>query len=152
MESCSNQKSVKQIKMYLISEILQKPPFALMTTLHTLSVLSTSFTWNAFLTVLKEFPHAEHLLAAFPSLCGPTHPKPPPFGWGRGIVEARSSDAALHHSPSLSYNPYTAWSCVGLLSCWKTNDSPTKRKPDGMAYDLQNAMVAMLVKCTLNSK
>ena len=41
---------------------------------------------------------AEHLLAALPSLHGPTHPKSPQLGLG--IVEARSSDAALHHSPS----------------------------------------------------
>ena len=45
MESCSNQKSVKQI--------LQ----SMMTALHTLGILSTSFTWNAFPTTLKEFPH-----------------------------------------------------------------------------------------------
>jgi hypothetical protein len=43
MESFSNQQSVK--------------PFALMTALHTLGILSTRFTWNAFPTVLKEFPH-----------------------------------------------------------------------------------------------
>ena len=34
-----------------------KPPLALMTALHNLGILSTSFTWNAFPTVLKEFPH-----------------------------------------------------------------------------------------------
>ena len=28
-----------------------------MTALHTLDILSTSFTWNAFPTVLKQFPH-----------------------------------------------------------------------------------------------
>ena len=28
-----------------------------MTTLHTLGILSTSFTWDVFPTVLKEFPH-----------------------------------------------------------------------------------------------
>jgi hypothetical protein len=48
-----------------------------MTALHTLSILSTSFTSNAFPTVLNEFPHLLiTLLAAFPSLCGLTHPKP----------------------------------------------------------------------------
>ena len=50
-------------------------------------------------------------------------------GWGQVIVEARSSDAALHHSPLWSNSPYTAWRCVGSLSCWKTNDSPTRCKP-----------------------
>ena len=32
-------------------------PFALMTALHSLGILSTSFISNAFPTVLKEFPH-----------------------------------------------------------------------------------------------
>ena len=72
---------------------------------------------------------AEHLLAAFPSLCGPTHPKLSKLGLGRVIVW---SDAALHHSPSWKNSPTTAWRCV--VSLWKTNDSPTKRKQDGMAY------------------
>ncbi|CDQ77004.1 unnamed protein product [Oncorhynchus mykiss] len=50
------------------------------------------------------------------------------------IVEARSSDSALHHSP-WSNSPYTAWRCVlGHCPIDKTNDSPTKRKPDGMTY------------------
>ena len=83
-----------------------------MTALHALGILSTSFTCNAFPTILKVFPYDDHLLAAFPSLWGPTHPKPSHLGWGRVIVEARSSDAALHHSPSWSISPYTAWRCV----------------------------------------
>ena len=54
----------------------------LMTALHTLGILSTSFTWNDFSNSLEEVPtYAEHLLAAFPSLCGPTHPKPIEFRW-----------------------------------------------------------------------
>ena len=64
----------------------------------------------------------------------PTHPKPSQLGLGRVTVKARVSDAALHHSPSWSNIPYTAWRCVASLSCWKTNDSPTKCKPDLMAY------------------
>jgi hypothetical protein len=58
--------------------------------------------------------HAEHLLAAFPSLCGPTHPKPSQLGWGRVTVEARSSNAALHHSLSWSNCTNTAWRCPVL--------------------------------------
>jgi hypothetical protein len=54
----------------------------------------------------------------------------------------------IHHSTSWSNSPYTAWWCVGSLSCWKTNDSPT-RWDDVL---LQNAVVAILVKCPLNSK
>ena len=75
--------------------------------------------------------YAELLLAAFPSLCGRTHPKLSPLGWGRVIVEARSSDAALHPIPSWSNSPYTPWRCVWSLPCWKTNDCPTKPKPGG---------------------
>jgi hypothetical protein len=72
------------------------------------------------------------LLAAFPSLCGPTHPKPSQLGWGRMIVEAMSSYAAIHNSP-WSNSPYTSWRCVlGDFPVGKTNDSHTKRKPDGM--------------------
>ena len=71
--------------------------------------------------------YAEHLLAAIPSLCGPTHPKPSQLGWVRVMVEARSSDAVLHHSPSWSNSPYTTWRCVGSLSCWKINDIGTMR-------------------------
>ena len=50
LESCSNQKSVKQIKIYVIFEILQSShPYqlctllAFMTALHTLGIPSTSF-------------------------------------------------------------------------------------------------------------
>ena len=78
--------------------------------------------------------YAEHLCAAFPSLCSPTHPKPSQLGWGWVIVEARSSDAALHQSLYWSNSPCTVWRCVGSLSWWKNNDSPTKRKPAGMVY------------------
>ena len=68
MESRSNQTSVKQIQIYF--------RFALMTALHTLGILSTSFTWKTFPTLEGVPTYAEHLLAAFRSLCGPTHPKP----------------------------------------------------------------------------
>ena len=39
------------------------PHFDLMSAFHTLGMLSTSFTWNAFPTVLKEFPHMLNLAA-----------------------------------------------------------------------------------------
>ena len=99
-----------------------------MTTLHTLGILSNSFTWNAFPTVLKDFPYMLStcwllFLHSTVQLI-PNH---------LNLVEARSSDAALHHSPSWSNSPYTAWRCVGSLSCCKTNDSPTMCKPNGMA-------------------
>jgi hypothetical protein len=78
MESCSNQKSAKQIKIYFIFDILQ---------IATLR-LDESFknSWHCLIQLhlecsLEGVPtYAEHLLAAFPSLRGPTHPKPSQFG------------------------------------------------------------------------
>lgn len=49
---------------------------------------------------------AEPLLAALPSLCGSSQTVSVRFR--SVIVEARSSDAALHHPPSRSDSPYTA--------------------------------------------
>ena len=78
MESCSNQKGIKQIKIYFIFEILQ--PFALMTALHTLGFFLNQLHLECFPNSLEGVAtYAEHL-AAFPSLCGPTHPKPPQLG------------------------------------------------------------------------
>ena len=56
MESCSNQKFSKKLK-YIFYLRFFKVAIALMTALNTLGILSTSFTWNAFPSVLKEFPH-----------------------------------------------------------------------------------------------
>jgi hypothetical protein len=52
-------------KYILYTEILQNMPFALMTALHTLGILSTSFTFSNSLEGAPTY--AEHLLAAFPS-------------------------------------------------------------------------------------
>jgi hypothetical protein len=110
MESFSNQISVKQMKIYCrfykVATFCLDESFA--HSLHSLKQLHEEYFSNS----LEGVPtYAEHLLAAFPSLCGPTHPKPSQLGWGRGIVEARSSEAALHHSP-WSNSHYTAWRCV----------------------------------------
>ena len=78
MESCRNRNSVKQIKIFFLHfRLFKVATLCLVTALHTLGILSTSFTWNALPTVP---PYAPHLLAAFPSLCGPTHPKPAQLG------------------------------------------------------------------------
>jgi hypothetical protein len=106
-----------------------QPPFALITALHTLCILSSSFTCNAFAMVLKDFPHANHLLAAFSFNLLANSSQTISIGLRSVIVEAMSSDAAFHHSSSWSNSPYTAWQCVGSLSCLKINDSPTKSKP-----------------------
>ena len=40
-----------------------------------------SLNLECFSNILERVPtYAEHLLAAFPSLCGPTHPKPSQLG------------------------------------------------------------------------
>ena len=50
-------KSSKQVLNKYIVDSSKSPSIALMTALHTLGILSTSFPRNAFPTVLKEFPH-----------------------------------------------------------------------------------------------
>ena len=57
MDSCSNQKVLNKSKYMLYLRFFKYPHFALMTALHTLGIFSTRFTWIAFPTVLKEFPH-----------------------------------------------------------------------------------------------
>jgi hypothetical protein len=65
-----------------------------MTALHTLGILSNSFTQNAFPTVLKEFPHMlSTCWLAFSSLFGPIHPKP---FWRPGHL--------MQHSITLLFN------------------------------------------------
>ena len=83
-----------------------------MTALHTLGILSTSFVRNAFPTVLKEFPHMLSPCRLL-FLHSVVHLISNHLNWVevRVIVEARSSDAALHHS-SCSNSPYTVWRCV----------------------------------------
>ena len=94
-----------------------------MTALHTLGILSTSFTWIAFPTVLKEFPYMLSTYGCFPSLCGPTHPKPSQLGWGRLIVEARSSDVVSSKQLKLTcvnHHCHVAiWGAVNLSSALK---------------------------------
>ena len=89
MESCSN-----QIKIHVIFEILHIATLCLDGSFahawHSLNQLHLECFSNSHEGVPT---YAEHLLDAFPSLCGPTHPKPSQFSWGRGNVEARSSDA-----------------------------------------------------------
>ena len=79
MESCSNQKSVKQIK-YIFSFRFFKVAIlddSFAHSWHFLNQLLGECFYNSLEGVLT---YAEHLLAAFPSLCGPTHLKPPQLG------------------------------------------------------------------------
>ena len=81
MESCSNQKSVKQIKIYFIFEILQIATLSLDDSFahswHSLNQLHL----ECFSKSLEGVPtYAEILVAAIPSLCGTTHPKSSQFG------------------------------------------------------------------------
>ena len=113
MESCSIQKSVTQIKVYYIFEVLQKATLCLDDSFAHFWYFLNQLHLELFSNSLEGVTtYAKHLLAAFPSLCGPTHPKPSQFGWGWGIVDARSSDTALHHSLSWSNGPYRARRCV----------------------------------------
>ena len=119
MESCSNQKSVKQIKIcfifFKVATLCLEDSFS--HSWHSLNQLHL----ECFSNSLERVPtYDEHLLDAFPSLCGPTHPKPSQLGWARVIVEARSSDAALHSSHSWLNSPYTAVRCdgKGVLCLW----------------------------------
>ena len=75
MESCSNQKSVKLIKMYF--RFFKVAPLCLddrfPRSWHSLNQLHL----ECFSNSLEGVPtYAEHLLAAFNSLCDPTQPKP----------------------------------------------------------------------------
>ena len=73
MESCSNQKSVKQIKIYFRffkgATLCLDDSFA-----HTWHYLNQLHLESNSLEGVCTY--AEQLLSAFPSLCGPTHPKP----------------------------------------------------------------------------
>ena len=79
MESCNNQKTVKQIKIYFrffkVATLSLDDSFA-----HSWHYL-TQLHLECFSNSLEGVPtYAEHLLAAFTSLCGPTHPKPSQLG------------------------------------------------------------------------
>ena len=83
--------------------ILQSSHLLLWWQLCTLLVFFQSASWGSHLEWFSNCLEgvsrsAEHLFAALPSLCGPTHPRPSQLGLGQVIVEARSSDAALDHS------------------------------------------------------
>ena len=73
MESCSNQKSVHQIKTYFrflkVATLCLDESFA--HSWHSLKQRHLECFSNSLEGVPK---YAEHMLAAFPSLCGPTHP------------------------------------------------------------------------------
>ena len=63
---------------------------------------------------LEGVPRGAEHLAAFPSLCGPTHPQPSQLGLSRVIEEVRASDTALHHSP---YWSKSHCMCVCVCVC-----------------------------------
>jgi hypothetical protein len=88
--------------------IISSHPFALMTALQTLGILSTSFMRNAFPNVL-DFPH---MLSTCWLLFLHSAIQLIP----RVIVEARSSDTALHHTP-LSNRLRQPRGVVWVISC-----------------------------------
>ena len=102
MESCKKKIYIYiYIKIYFIFEILQ---------ITTLCRLDDSFAHarhslnqlhlECFSNSLEGDPtYAEHLLADFLHSAVQPIPNHLNLVFGRGIVEARSSDAALHHAP-----------------------------------------------------
>ena len=106
-----------------------------MTALHTLGILSSRFKRNAFPTVLKEFPH---MLSAcwLLFLHSVVQLIPNHLNWVEAWWLWRPGHL-MQYSITLLLGQLVLTQpgrCVGSLSCWETNDSPTKRKPDGMAY------------------
>ena len=106
-----------------------------MTALHTLGILSTSFTWNAFPTVLKEFSHMLSIcwLLFLHSTVQqiPNHLNWVEVGW------LWRPGHLMQHSITILLGQIALTQSGGVfrsLSCWKSNDSPTKCKPDGMVY------------------
>ena len=90
-------KSILYLRFFKVATLCLDDSFA--HSWHSLNQLHL----ECFSNSLEGVPtYAEHLLMSFPSLCSPTHPKPSQLGRGLVIVEVRSSDAALHHSPSWS--------------------------------------------------
>ena len=79
MELCSNKKVLNKSKYILdfskVATLCLDDSFA--HSWHSLNQIHEIVTWNAFPTVVKVLPH---MLAAFPSLYGPTHPKPSQLG------------------------------------------------------------------------
>ena len=80
MESCSNQKSntskyILYLRFFKVATLCLDDNFAY--SWHSLNQLHL----ECFSNSLEGVPtYAEHLLAAFPSLCGPAHPKPSQYG------------------------------------------------------------------------
>ena len=111
MDSCSNQESVKQIQIYLRFEILQSshPWWQLCTHL----AFSQSASWGMLFQQSWRSSHiCWALVGCFSFTLRSNSFKTISIGLSWVIVEVRSSDAALHHSPSWSNSPYTAWRCV----------------------------------------
>ena len=57
MESCSNQKKCETNKNMFYLSFFKVATLCLDDSFAHFEILTTSFTWNAFPTVLKEFPH-----------------------------------------------------------------------------------------------
>lgn len=81
--------------------------------------------------------------AASPSL-SPAHSKPSQLCLCRVAVEARSCDAALHHSPSRSNSSYRAWRCV-WVPCPAEKQMMAPLNQVWMACCCRMDVVAMLV-------
>jgi hypothetical protein len=120
-----------------------------MTALHTLGILSTSFTWNAFPTVLKEFPHMMStcwllfLHSAVKLIQNQLNWVEVGWLWRPGHL--------MQHSITLLLDQIALTQPGGVLGqCPVEKRMVAQTRWNGVS--LQNALVAMLVKCPLNSK
>ena len=149
MESCSNQKSVKQINIYFIS--FKVAALYLDDSLYNLGILSASFAWNALPTVLKEFTHILSTCWLL-FLHSAVQLIPNHLNW----VEVEGlwwpGQQMQHSITLLCYLTLTQLGGVlGHCPVEKQIIVPLcANQMDGVS--LQIAVVAMLVKCALNSK
>jgi hypothetical protein len=100
-----------------------------MTPLHTLSIFSINFTWNAFPTVSR----SSHIMLStcwLLFLHSAVQLIPNPLNWV-GVGWLCMPGHLMQHSTTTLTQPGGVFWVIVLL---KTIYSPTNRKPDGMAY------------------
>ena len=149
MESCSNQTTNQNI-FYILQSSHPLP----LTALHTLGIFSTHFTWNPFPTVWKESPH---LLSTcwLLFLHSAVQLIPNHLNWVE-VVRLWRTGHLMQHSITLLLGQIALTQPGGVLGqvivLLKNKWYPIWFVLSGTGVSLQNAGVAMLVKCALNSK
>lgn len=117
-------KAVNKPKYILHLRFLEELPFALLTDLHTLGILSISFSRDGVPTFLKELPEVLNT-AVLPPLCSLTHPKPSQLSLGQAMW--RPGHLTQHSiTPHWSHSSSIAWRCIWGHCPVKRNTGPTK--------------------------